>query len=108
MSDAREIRASVRIPAQHPSLPGHFPGQPVVPGVVLLDCVSAALESAGAGRLRRITAVKFLAPLLPEQDAELLARCDGMRARFRIQRGDTPILSGDAEWLPAGAAGAAA
>ena len=29
------------IAADHPSLPGHFPGQPVVPGVVILDEVSA-------------------------------------------------------------------
>jgi 3-hydroxymyristoyl/3-hydroxydecanoyl-(acyl carrier protein) dehydratase len=33
------------IPSDHPSLPGHFPGRPVVPGVVLLDRVVAAIES---------------------------------------------------------------
>ena len=30
-----------RIAADHPCLPGHFPGQPVVPGVVVLDRVLA-------------------------------------------------------------------
>ena len=32
-------------PADHPRLPGHFPGQPIVPGVVVLDHVLAAIES---------------------------------------------------------------
>ena len=31
------------IRANHPSLPGHFPGAPLVPGVVILDEVIAAL-----------------------------------------------------------------
>ena len=34
------------VPHDHPSLPGHFPGRPVVPGVVLLDRVLAAIEAA--------------------------------------------------------------
>ena len=33
------------IAADHPSLPGHFPGQPVVPGVVVLERVLEAIES---------------------------------------------------------------
>jgi 3-hydroxymyristoyl/3-hydroxydecanoyl-(acyl carrier protein) dehydratase len=86
----------LRIAATHPSLPGHFPGRPVVPGVVLLDRVAAALERDG-GRLARLGAVKFLAPLLPEQDAELHLQRDGARVRFRIERDGVPILSGDGE-----------
>jgi 3-hydroxyacyl-[acyl-carrier-protein] dehydratase len=31
------------ISADHPSLPGHFPGTPIVPGVVILDEILAAL-----------------------------------------------------------------
>jgi 3-hydroxymyristoyl/3-hydroxydecanoyl-(acyl carrier protein) dehydratase len=91
------LRERIRIDADHPSLAGHFPGNPVVPGVVLLDCVAAALERQGAGALRRILAVKFLAPLLPAQDAEISATLTGARVRFRIERDGTPILSGEGE-----------
>lgn len=93
----REIRETVRIDADHPSLPGHFPGNPVVPGVVLLDRIAAALERAGAGRFARIGMVKFLAPLRPLQEAQLHARCEGARVRFRIEREGALVLSGEGE-----------
>ena len=92
-----ETHVSFRIEATHACLPGHFPGRPVVPGVVLLDRVAAALEQSGAGRLCRIDAVKFLAPLLPEQGVELHIARDGTRVRFRIERGGMPLLSGHGE-----------
>lgn len=56
------------IGADHPSLPGHFPGTPIVPGVVILDEILAVLNECCAGaRLTGIPAVKFLAPLKPDQ-----------------------------------------
>lgn len=56
------------IPADHPALAGHFPGDPIVPGVVLLEDVMQALaEASGNYRLRGIPLVKFIAPLRPEQ-----------------------------------------
>jgi len=56
------------IHADHPSLPGHFPGAPLVPGVVILDEVVAALDEWRQDlQLRAIHNVKFLAPLKPEQ-----------------------------------------
>ncbi len=56
------------IRADHPSLPGHFPGAPLVPGVVILDEVIAALvEWRENSQLTGIRMVKFLAPLKPEQ-----------------------------------------
>lgn len=56
------------IRANHPTLPGHFPGAPLVPGVVILDEVLAALiEWRQDSQLTGIRMVKFLAPLQPEQ-----------------------------------------
>ena len=56
------------ISANHPSLPGHFPGAPLVPGVLILDEVLAALRDKHKDcQLTAIRAVKFLHPLKPEQ-----------------------------------------
>lgn len=91
-----------RVPADHPCLPGHFPGQPVVPGVLLLDAVQRAIESVleeqgTAFATLRLPQVKFLQPLLPEQEA--LIELDGAapgRWRFRVLREDTLVASGEA------------
>jgi 3-hydroxyacyl-[acyl-carrier-protein] dehydratase len=56
------------IAADHPSLPGHFPGAPIVPGVVILDeILSALIQWRKDSRLEVIHVVKFLVPLKPEQ-----------------------------------------
>jgi 3-hydroxyacyl-[acyl-carrier-protein] dehydratase len=61
-----DVRRAIR--ADHPSLPGHFPGAALVPGVVILDEVLAALlEWHKDCQLTGIRAVKFLVPLKPEQ-----------------------------------------
>jgi len=84
------------IPAEHPSLPGHFPGQPIVPGVVLLDRVIEAIE-AGYGPLPplRLPQVKFLKPLLPGQSASVELLGDAPRWRFRVLRGQELLASGE-------------
>lgn len=56
------------IAAHHPSLAGHFPGNPIVPGVVLLDAVVCAFaERYPELRLAGISFVKFFQPLRPAQ-----------------------------------------
>ncbi|HEU5312329.1 MAG TPA: hypothetical protein VFU08_00790 [Candidatus Udaeobacter sp.] len=61
-----EVRRSIT--ADHPSLPGHFPGAPLVPGVLILDEVLAALRDWHKDcRLAAIRTVKFLQPLKPAQ-----------------------------------------
>lgn len=61
-----EVRRAIM--ADHPSLPGHFPDAPLVPGVLILDEVLAALRVWQADyELTAIRTVKFLQPLKPEQ-----------------------------------------
>ena len=80
----------------HPSLPGHFPGRPIVPGVVLLDHVIEAIEAAHGPLARlRLPQVKFLQPLLPGEPARIELDGAAPRWRFRVMRGDSLLASGD-------------
>ena len=85
------------IPADHPSLPGHFPGRPIVPGVLLLERVLDAIEAVH-GPLEaplRLPQVKFAQPLLPGEQAEVVLTGEAPRWRFRVLRADTLLASGE-------------
>ncbi|PYI48373.1 MAG: hydroxymyristoyl-ACP dehydratase [Verrucomicrobia bacterium] len=89
------------ISANHPSLPGHFPDRPLVPGVVILDEVLTALvEWRKDCQLAGIRAVKFLVPLKPEQTFTicLSASDDGGReVNFSCRIEDRIIVEGRLE-----------
>ncbi len=88
--------APICIGRDHPALPGHFPGRPVVPGVVVLDQLIQAAESR-LGRPLRIVGLiqaKFLSPLLPEQQARCALEVHGARLRFRVEHAGQPIAQG--------------
>lgn len=60
------LTAEFSIAANHPALPGHFPGRPIVPGVVTLDHVAQALlAQVPELELVGFPQVKFMRPVLP-------------------------------------------
>jgi 3-hydroxymyristoyl/3-hydroxydecanoyl-(acyl carrier protein) dehydratase len=84
------------IPADHPSLPGHFPGRPIVPGVVVIERVLDAIEAAhGPLGPLRLPQVKFAQPLLRGEAADIVVTGEAPRWRFRVVRGDTLLASGE-------------
>ncbi|MBL6077892.1 beta-hydroxyacyl-ACP dehydratase [Belnapia sp. T18] len=86
------------VPAGHPALPGHFPGRPILPGVVLLDAV---LQAAGHDRAHLLRA-KFIAPVLPGDVVEIaLTPRSGGRIGFACASGGRTVLSGELACEPA-------
>ncbi|MBK8175216.1 MAG: hypothetical protein IPK66_08115 [Rhodospirillales bacterium] len=80
----------------HPSLSGHFPGHPLVPGVVILQRVIAALEDQDSDcRMVEVSRVKFLKPLFPNQTFEIaIQQISTERVEFACQCGGIVIACG--------------
>ena len=85
------------VPADHPAFPGHFPGRPIVPGVVLLDrAMLFACELCKIDAARwQIGNAKFLSPVGPGEELRFifLQKANGNIA-FRIQNKDRDVASG--------------
>jgi 3-hydroxymyristoyl/3-hydroxydecanoyl-(acyl carrier protein) dehydratase len=88
------FQAALRVDPSHPALTGHFPGNPIVPGVVLLERVAAALRAWRGERIEKLDA-KFVQPLLPGEDAMIELRADAGRIRFAVRCVDgVPLARG--------------
>lgn len=91
------VRA-LRFDAGHPSFAGHFPGRPIVAGVLLLEAAAEALREWRGLRVTQVADAKFLAPLLPGEDASLeLDMAGESRCRFTVRRADDVLARGTLE-----------
>jgi 3-hydroxymyristoyl/3-hydroxydecanoyl-(acyl carrier protein) dehydratase len=63
--------AALHFAADHPSVAGHFPGYPIVPGALILDEVVMAIAGTAHNGHVVIRTTKFLIPLLPGEDVRL-------------------------------------
>ena len=94
MSERHE--GTFTIAMDHPSLPGHFPGSPVVPGVVVLDSVMRQFEAwrGDGARVTGLKQAKFHAPLLPGERADVRLERDGESLSFRVTRDEQLVAQG--------------
>ena len=100
-----ELTRELLIDAAHPALSGHFPGNPVIPGALLLDELLHAIEelyarpgTATAPQGWQLEVVKFLQSARPGQRLRLALRAEprGEQARyaFQIEATDQIIVRG--------------
>jgi 3-hydroxymyristoyl/3-hydroxydecanoyl-(acyl carrier protein) dehydratase len=63
----------VTVDAEHPALPGHFPGHHVVPGVVMLGEIMNAIREMADEELEFVgmPSVKFMSPLKPGESLRI-------------------------------------
>lgn len=96
---------TLTIAADHPAFPGHFPGRPIVPGVVLLDAALHAVQQAcqrlgettvsGPAAHCQIATAKFLSPVQPGETLTIsYTRTDKGLTRFEIACSGRPVASG--------------
>ena len=84
------------IPASHPSLEGHFPNNPIVPGVVILDEVLNIVKNLKPElKISAIPMVKFTHPLLAEQivTVEIKEKNDNALS-FNCSHNDIKLVTG--------------
>ena len=53
------------VPAEHPCYADHFPGDPLVPGALLLKWILAQIEIHHGCKVLTLKSIKFLAPVKP-------------------------------------------
>jgi 3-hydroxyacyl-[acyl-carrier-protein] dehydratase len=95
-------RLALHIAADHPAFAGHFPGEPLLPGVALLaEVLEAVLDdpalAALLGPAPRIGAAKFLAPVRPGAQLVIALEPGPRGVRFEVKEGERIAASGQFE-----------
>jgi len=91
------IVTALAVAADHPAYQGHFPGTPVLPGVVLLDATIDALEKAGKGPTGywEVSSAKFQSLVRPGESLTLHHETlPNGSIRFAIRAADRPVANG--------------
>ena len=86
-----------QVPADHPALAGHFPGRPIVPGVVLLDQVMRLAQAQLAAPMEawQVGQAKFLSPVGPGEVLTFELHADQRPGwRFTVRAADRDVASG--------------
>lgn len=98
---------TLHIAPDHPTFAGHFPGAPIVPGVVLLDAAVHAVlqmlrppaardeDGASIGNICQISSAKFLSPVGPGETLTIsFSTAASGSTRFDISSGNRKVATG--------------
>ncbi len=87
----------LKIAANHPAFAGHFPGTPIVPGVMLLNEImhAVALDTGLIETAWQISSVKFLSPLKPDESVMIQhEQLANGTLKFEVLDGNRQIVIG--------------
>ena len=90
-------RLTFIFPANHPTAAGHFPGDPIIPGALLLAEVLRCIEQSEGKSFAscNVKAAKFLHPARPGDMVDIeYARSARGTIEFKCAVGGTTVLSG--------------
>ena len=95
--DEAGIEALLHINPAHPIFEGHFPGQPVVPGVCMLQLIKEVAETALSRSLflKQVAQVKFLQVLVPAYHQNIALRIEwkpGLVFNASLKEGEQTIM----------------
>jgi len=86
------ITFSFKVLDTHPSLSGHFEGNPIVPGAVIIDqIISGVLAKDSNIIVKSITHIKFLMPVTP--NAEVIVNIDN-KYKFECLTNSDKVANG--------------
>ena len=95
MTPGFTLETTVRVPRDHPAFDGHFPGRPILPGVVLLAEALAALRAADVAAEWDVASAKFASPVEPGTQIAISHRGEASgRVRFEIRASGRLVASG--------------
>jgi 3-hydroxyacyl-[acyl-carrier-protein] dehydratase len=83
--------ADLVFPADHPAAAGHFPGNPILPGALLLDAIVLAVSRAAAAQSVAIRSAKFLRPVRPGDRLRVAWETKGADTHFSCIAGSGEI-----------------
>jgi hypothetical protein len=90
---------NVTIAAEHPALPGHFPGRPLVPGVVILARVAEAIRTTFPHiELGTLINSRFHSPLKPDESFHVHPQLQDEYVRFRVLLTNSDVLIASGQW----------
>lgn len=84
----------LHVPLDHPTYAGHFPGHPILPGVVLLDLSARALQAACRCTVTGVAQAKFLSPVQPGEPLALEYEASAASVSFTLRCGERKVAGG--------------
>ena len=87
------IRAALSLPGNFAPFNGHFPGNPILPGIGQISLITEILKKAYRRNFTLVTVkrIKFMAPILPEMSLSVTVKNDNGIVNADITSGENKL-----------------